>query len=67
MWQEFLLWDSTHVDKGEHSRFKKIWIGPYKIVVVLGRNSYLFKDDDGILLSYPINGVHIKHSGSIQV
>ena len=42
--EKVLLWDSTHVDRGRHSKFQKIWLGPFKISFVLGANSYILKD-----------------------
>jgi hypothetical protein len=38
------LWDSTHVDRGRHSKFQKLWLGPFKIVFILGVNLYILKD-----------------------
>jgi hypothetical protein len=42
--EKFLLWDSTHAERGRHSKFQKLWLGPFKIAFVLGANSYLLKD-----------------------
>ena len=42
--EKVLLWDSTHADRGRHSKFQKLWLGPFKIAFVLGTNSYLPKD-----------------------
>jgi hypothetical protein len=39
-----LLWNSAHVEKRRHSKFQKIWLGPFKITFILGTNSYLLKD-----------------------
>jgi hypothetical protein len=36
-----MLWDSSHVDKGRHSKFQKLWLGPFKITFVLGTQSYI--------------------------
>jgi hypothetical protein len=56
-----LLWDSTHAERGRHSKFKKLWLGPFKIAFILGMNSYLLKDLEEQLFSYNINGSHLKH------
>jgi hypothetical protein len=56
-----LLWDSAHTDKGKHSKFQKLWLGPYKIASVIGNNSYLLKDMEERLFSYTTNGSHLKH------
>ena len=42
--EKVLLWDSSHVDRGRHSKFQKLWLGPFKIAFVLGTNSYILKD-----------------------
>jgi hypothetical protein len=47
-----LLWDSTHTERGRHSKFQKLWLGPFKIVLILSTNSYLLKDMDERLFSY---------------
>jgi hypothetical protein len=36
--EKVLLWDSTHADRGRHSKFQKLWLGPFKIAFVLGAN-----------------------------
>jgi hypothetical protein len=59
--EKVLLWDSAHADKGKHSKFHKLWLGPYIITYVVGNNSYLLKDKDGRLFSYTTNGSHLKH------
>jgi hypothetical protein len=43
----YLLWDSSHGDKGKHSKFHKLWLGPYIIAYVVENKSYLLKDTDG--------------------
>jgi hypothetical protein len=59
--EKFLLWDSAHVDRGRHSKFQKLWLGPFKIAFVLGANSHLLKDLEERLFSYSTNGCHLKH------
>jgi hypothetical protein len=41
--EKVLLWDSSHA-RGRHSKFIKLWMGPFKIAFVLGTNSYILKD-----------------------
>jgi hypothetical protein len=41
-----LLWDSAHAERGRHSKFQKLWLGPFKIASILGTNLYLLKDMD---------------------
>jgi hypothetical protein len=59
--EKVLLWDSAHADRGRHSKFQKLWLGPFKIAFVLGTNSYLLKDLEERLFSYSTNGSHLKH------
>jgi hypothetical protein len=59
--EKVLLWDSSHVDRGRHSKFQKLWLGPFKITFVLGANSYILKDLQERLFSYSTNGSHLKH------
>jgi hypothetical protein len=59
--EKVLLWDSSHAERGTHSKFQKMWLGPFKIAYVLGTNSYLLKDMDERLFSYSANGSHLKH------
>jgi hypothetical protein len=59
--EKLFLWDSTHADRGRHSKFQKLWLGPFKIAFVLGANSYLLKDLEERLFSYSTNGSHLKH------
>jgi len=54
------MWDSSHVDKSKHSKFKKLWLGPYIVASMIRNNSYLLKDEDGILFSYTTNGSNSK-------
>jgi hypothetical protein len=56
-----LLWDLAHVERGRHSKFQKLWLGPFKIIFILVTNSHLLKDMDDILFSYSTNGSHLKH------
>jgi hypothetical protein len=42
--EKVLPWDSTHADRGRHSKFQKLWLGPFKIAFVLGTKSYILKD-----------------------
>jgi hypothetical protein len=41
--EKVLMWDSAHANRGRHSKFQKLWLGPFKITFVLGTNSYILK------------------------
>jgi hypothetical protein len=59
--EKALLWDSTHADRGRHSKFQKLWLGSFKITFFLGTNSYILKDLQERLFSYNTNNSHLKH------
>ena len=59
--EKVLPWDSTHVDRGRHSKFQKLWLDPFKITFVLGENSYILKDLQEQLFFYNTNDSHLKH------
>jgi hypothetical protein len=59
--EKVLWWDSSHADIGRHSKFQKLWLGPFKIVFFPGTNSYIPKDLQERLFSYSTNGSHLKH------
>jgi len=55
-----LLWNSAHPERGRHSKFQKLWLGPFKIAFILDKNSYLLKDMDERLFYYSTNGSQLK-------
>jgi hypothetical protein len=59
--EKVFLRDSTHADRGRHSKFPKLWQGPFKIAFFLGTNSYILKYLQEQLFSYNTNGSHLKH------
>jgi hypothetical protein len=59
--EKVLLWDSTHADRGRHSKFQKLWLGPFKISFVLGDNSYILKYLQEQFFSYNTNNSHLNH------
>jgi transposase InsO family protein len=59
--EKVLLWDSTHAYRERHSKFQKLWLGPFKIAFFLGTNSYILKDLQERLFSYSTNSSHLKN------
>ena len=59
--EKVLLWDSAHTDRGRHSKFQKLWLGPFKITFVVGTNSCILKYFREQLFSYSTNGSHLKN------
>jgi hypothetical protein len=56
-----LLWDKNKEKPGNHGKFEKIWMGPYQISRVAGKNSFWLETLDGYELELPVNGVLLKH------
>jgi hypothetical protein len=50
--QKVFLWDFANANKGKHSTFYKLWLGPYLVGFVFGSNYYLLKDEKGRIFSY---------------
>jgi vancomycin permeability regulator SanA len=59
--EKVLLWDSTHANRGRHSKFQKLWLVPFNIALVLGTNLYILKYLQERLFSYSTNDSHLKH------
>jgi hypothetical protein len=59
--EKVLLWYSTHADRGRHSKFQKLWLGPFNISFVLGDNSYILKYLQEQFFSYSTNNSHLNH------
>ena len=39
-----LKWDHPHDEKGKHTKFQHLWIGPFQIVEKLGPSTYKLQD-----------------------
>ena len=50
-----LRWDKAHEDKGEHTKFQPLWLGPYVIVENLGPNTFCLKTLQGQLSTLLVN------------
>jgi hypothetical protein len=56
-----LKWDAPRQDKGKHSKFDALWIGPFRISEVFSNNTYRLQDLEGEeVLSSPVNGHFLK-------
>ena len=56
-----LKWDHPHDEKGKHTKFQHLWIGPYHIVEKLGPSTYKLQDLQGQEESILINNLILKH------
>eukprot|EP00253_Pinus_taeda_P023309 PITA_23309 len=55
-----LKWDKAHEDKGKHTKFQKMWLGPFQICEKLGHSTFMLQDLSGLRDSLPINGLILK-------
>jgi hypothetical protein len=56
-----LKWDKPHEDKGKHSKFQQLWLGPYLIKEKIGQGTFRLQNLQGEIDSLPINGQILKH------
>jgi ribonuclease HI len=56
-----LKWDAPKQDKGKHSKFEALWIGPFRISEAFSNNTYKLLDLEGEeMFSGPVNGHFLK-------
>ena len=56
-----LLWDEKKEKQGNHGKFEKIWMGPYRVSRIAGKGSVFLETLDGDELELPVNGRLLKH------
>lgn len=56
-----LRWDKAHKDKGKHTKFQSLWIGPYTIHEKLGQHTYHLQSLDEKIDSLTFNVQDLKH------
>eukprot|EP00253_Pinus_taeda_P009426 PITA_09426 len=55
-----LKWDKAHEEKGKHTKFQRMWLGPFQIVEVLGPSTFVLQDLASKRDSLPVNGHILK-------
>eukprot|EP00253_Pinus_taeda_P008303 PITA_08303 len=55
-----LKWDKAHEDKGKHTKFQKMWLGPFQICEKIGHSTFILQYLSGLRDSFPINGLILK-------
>jgi hypothetical protein len=56
-----LKWDAPKKDKGKHSKFEALWIGPFRIFEAFSNNTYKLQDLEGeAVFGSPVNGHFLK-------
>ena len=55
-----LKWDHPHDEKGKHTKFQHLWIGPFQIAKKLGTSTYKLQDLQRWEENLPVNGLVLK-------
>ena len=55
-----LKWDHPHDEKGKHTKFQQLWVGPFQITAKLGPATYMLQDLQGWEENLPVNGLVLK-------
>ena len=55
-----LKWDKSHEEKGDRTKFQKLWLGPFVIAEKLGQSSFRLQTLEGQCETFPVNGLILK-------
>jgi len=55
-----LKWDKAHEEKGKHTKFQRMLLGPFQIVEFIGPSTFMLQDLTGKRDSLPVNGQILK-------
>eukprot|EP00253_Pinus_taeda_P034748 PITA_34748 len=55
-----LKWDKAHEDKGKHTKFQNMWLGPFHINEKIGHSTFILQDLSRMRDSLPVNGLILK-------
>jgi hypothetical protein len=55
-----LKWDKENEMKGKHTKFQKLWLGPYQIYEKIGPGTFKLKSLEGDLEELHVNGQFLK-------
>ena len=55
-----LRWDKRWEKTGKYAKLDSLWLGPYIINEIAGKNSFYLNDLEGERLSLPVNGFLLK-------
>ena len=55
-----LKWDHTHDEKGKHTKFQHLWVGPFQIAEKIGPSTYKLQDLQQREENLPVNGLGLK-------
>ena len=52
-----LNWDKVHEDKGKHTKFQNLLLGPFQIIKKIGPSTFILQDLQGKKETFPVNGL----------
>ena len=55
-----LTWDKAHEEKSKHTKFQRLWLGPFQIIEKIGLSTFLLQDLSSNKDSLPVNGRILK-------
>jgi hypothetical protein len=55
-----LKWDKSHEEKGKHTKFQKLWLGPFQVAKKIGPSTFILQTLEGIEESLHANGLILK-------
>lgn len=55
-----LKWDKEHEEKGKHTKFQRLWLGPFQVIEKIGQSTFLLQDLSGKKDSLYVNGKILK-------
>ena len=55
-----LKWGKAHEEKGKHTKFQRLWLGPFQIIEKIGPSTFILQDLSGRIDSLPVNGQILK-------
>ena len=55
-----LKWDKVHEEKGDHTKFQKLWLGPFVITEKICPSTFWLQTLEGQFETFPVNGLILK-------
>eukprot|EP00253_Pinus_taeda_P027520 PITA_27520 len=55
-----LKWHKAHEDNGKHTKFQKMWLGPFQIYEKIGHSTFILQDLSGFRDSLLVNDLILK-------
>ena len=56
-----LKWDKAHEEKVKHTKFQRIWLGPFQIIEQIGPSTFMLQDLHGRKYFLLVNGLISKN------